>query len=339
MRTNHFIPLLISGEREDSTEYVYTIINDELLCYQPYWNFYLNPFSAYNSLLLLSENSNVKIIPSELHIYFEGKEPLKENKIWQEKKELNNSDFNSFCLMEVSNGNGMIFDEFILNYNIEVEKDSILLRFNYSMKTKEVSIKKISKQTIERTLKMTPLQTFILLANIGVTYFESFNFFPKEHESRRSEAYIHNMGNDLRRVLNLSKKYLLWLEKKFVSGKIDPLIVLQYNGYKTLSHLLNRPAVQEIPAVQDLLWDTLQIVENYRNSSNLKLILYYTFYRKSTGRDFFKVMRRWGKMAKKIKSGKSFTIEEMLYIREILSQMRKENLEKGNNNLFRIFDW
>jgi len=330
MRTDYSIPMLISGEREDCSEYVLTIIGDKLLFYKPYWNFYLNPFSAYNSLLLLSESSaKVKIIPSELHKYFEKKKPLEENKIWLERKKLCNDDSNSFCLLEVSTGEESNFQSNIVNYIIEISEESILLRF-YStiIKADEENCMNTSKQIMTQSLNLTPKEAFILFANICVAYFESFNFFPKNQDSIQMEGFVSNMGSDLRSIYNFSNKYLQWLGKNLANGEIDPQMVLQYNGCRTLSQLLDKPTVQEIPTIQNLLWESLQVVENYNNTSTLKLILYYSFYRESFKRSYFKLMRRWGKIANKIKTTEFFDIEVDKHIRNKLTQLKDEEMEK-----------
>ncbi|NHJ86410.1 MAG: hypothetical protein FK734_13180 [Asgard group archaeon] len=106
-------------------------------------------------------------------------------------------------------------------------------------------------------------------------------------------------------------------------------MVLQYNGCRTLSQLLDKPAVQEILTIQDLIWETLQVVEDYKNiSSNLKLILYYSFYSESFKRDFFKIMRRWGKIAGKITITKFFETDVNKHIRNILTHLKMEEIEK-----------
>ena len=293
MEKKYFIPLLINGGKEKGNQN-FTIINDQITCNKTNWDFYLNPISAFNSLLLLSKESRMKIIPSELHRYFGQKEFLKENKIWIDKNKGINEQNTHYLLQEVTNGtNEWNSESYILIYTVEFKGNFIILNFQSYFRDVKSKINNNYELTLEKTLKLTPEQTFILLANICITYFEIYGFFPKLINVGHINGRNATMGNQMRNIYNFSKKYLKWLEKKLASEEIDPFMILQLNGYKTLSRLLKKKPIQDVSAIQDLIVKTVHIVENNNDASKFELILYYVFYKEGCRNKFFKIIRQW----------------------------------------------
>ena len=292
MESNYFIPLLISGGKERGN-HNFTIINDQVIYFQTNWQFYLNPISAYNALLILSKGTKVKFIPSELHRYFAQKELLKENKNWQDKNKAINEQNDYYILQELATEVEWNTKSHILIYSINLEGDFIILNFQNYCKKVESKTKNDYEPVINKSIKLNPEQAFILLANICITYFDIYDFFPKLINVGYILGRNSKMDNQMLTVYNFANKYMKWLEKKLLREEIDPLMILQLNGYKTLGQLLKRFAVQDAPAIQDLIIKTVQIVEDNSEVTKFELILYYMFYKEGCKSKFFKILRQW----------------------------------------------
>lgn len=319
MREDYCVPLLIS-EKIGIDEHIYAFIGDRLFFYYPYYESSTNPISSYNSLLFLYKHlKKEKAIPAELQKYFQRKKPILDEKLINQGIEIQEQKYNSFHLVGFFGG----IDSYHLKYSLEINdkrKKSIQV-INCSIHKHDFDSDQDSiEQTIQHCLSMTPTEAFILFANNSVSYFDTHAVL-RNSNMEQKEKDTPNMENQLRIIYYFSKDYLEWLIRNFESGEINPEMVLKWNGYETLNHLL------DIPAVQDLLWETFRKIQNYKNLSNLELILYYTFYNKARYKKYFDILQRWGKIANELESTKKIPFDEEMKIGERLAKIKDEGLQ------------
>ena len=308
MKEDFCIPLLITNWH-DFEEHVFAIVNNKVIFYKPYWDVYPEISNQVNALLFLYNNLE-KVIPIDFHKYFKGVKKFSEE--WNTKKEIIEKEVNTYKLVSVSDA----YERYTISYSINIDKSkkqSIQLT-NFSLTISDENKEK-NIISLNQILDLTPVQAFILFSNNCLSYFDSIIKSIISGEKNKSSFFPESQLNN---ILSFSMEYIEWLKRKMNTGEISPIQILKYNGYKTLSHLLIEPVVQ------DLIWETIRKLQNYKNLSKFELVLYYIFYGKLRYSDYLDILRRWGIITGELKSPKILSIDDENEIDNILKNLKNK---------------
>ena len=280
------IPLLISGGRNIKEENIFAIINDEVLFKKPGWDVHIYRHWNFNSMFWLYVHFR-EIFPEEFREHFEDDPELEYFREKWEEYEMQKKP-NSFSLLVV-NGSRSHHIQYSLEINRNKEQ-SIQMK-NWKQFVMEIDPRgylSLIEEVIQldHCLEMTPQQAFLLFANNFVA------FFGNRHNV--DYGYLTRDLTDEEILTSSSVKgYLSWLRRELEAEVIKPLEVLQYNGYNTLTYLLDQPVVQEF------VWEMFRKLQQYKTIPKNELLLYYTFYQKIRDKEYTKKLIQQGKQSNK----------------------------------------
>ena len=314
----YIVPLLISGGSNINQENIFAILNDEVLFKKPGWDVHFYRKWNNNSLYWLFIHFR-EILPEEWREYFgEDLELTYYREKWEENDKRKKP--NNFSLLAV---NGPKSHHYQYSLEINRNKEQSIQMKNWTLFVMELDyhgyIQLIEKTVhLDYCLELTPKQALLLFTNNNVALFGNlqnveYGYFARDLTDEEIQESFFVKG------------YLSWLRRKLDTGVIKPLEVLQYNGYNTLSYLLNHPIVQE------LVWEIFRKLQRFKTMAKNELLLYYTFYQKIRDKEYTKKLIQQGKQKDKIEQEEILSIEDCIEIDTIiknLSSDQGESLEK-----------